>query len=54
VAQLQETQAVVTVGSDVPVAALTLRQNDDAAIAYPDEVPILTAFPVIPGRADAN
>lgn len=54
VTQLQETEAVVTVESDVPVAALTLRQNDDAAIAYPEEVPILTAFPVIPGRADTN
>ncbi len=54
VAQLQETRAVVTVESDVPVAALTLRQNDDAAVGYPEEVPILTAFPVIPGRADAN
>jgi len=54
VALLQETEAVVTVGSDVAVAALTLRQNDSGAVPYPDEVPILTAFPVIPGRADAN
>jgi hypothetical protein len=54
VTQLREIEAVVTVGSNIPVAALTLRQNDDGAIGYPDEVPILTAFPVIPGRADST
>jgi hypothetical protein len=54
VAQLRELEAVVTVACEVPVAALTLRQNDDGAVTYPDEVPILTAFPVIPGRADAQ
>ncbi len=52
VQRLREMEGVVTVGSEVAVAALTLRQNDDGAVGYPDEVPILTAFPVIPGRAD--
>lgn len=50
--QLQETEAVVTVESDQDLAAVTLRQNDDAAVNFPDEVPTLTAFPVIAGRAD--
>lgn len=54
VTQLQEIEAVVTVGASAPVAALTLRQNDDLTVPFPDEVPILTAFPVIPGRADQN
>ncbi len=54
VSQLQEMEGVVTVGSDVAVAALTLRQNDDGAVPYPNEVPILTAFPVIAGRADSG
>ncbi len=52
--QLREMEGVVTVGSDVSVAALTLRQNGDGAVPYPNEVPILTAFPVMAGRADAN
>ena len=41
----------LTVQSDVPLAAVTLRQNDDPALGFPDEVPTLSAFPVIPGRA---
>ena len=51
--QLRETEGVVTVGMDRPGAAVTLRQNDDGAVDFPDEVPTLVAFPVIPGRADA-
>ncbi|GAB4230698.1 MAG: hypothetical protein Kow00109_02600 [Acidobacteriota bacterium] len=53
VTQLQDMVGVVTVSSDIPVAALTLRQNDSAA-PYPEEVPILTAFPVMAGRADQD
>ncbi|MDA2930218.1 hypothetical protein MYX84_09770 [Acidobacteria bacterium AH-259-O06] len=40
-AQVQEMEGVVTVQSDEPLAAVTLRQNEDA----------LTAFPVVPGTA---
>lgn len=52
--QLQETEAIVTISSDEELAAVTMRQNDDGAIDFPMEVPTLTTFPVIPGRADAN
>ena len=41
----QEMQGVVSVDSDQPLAAVTLRQNDDGRL--------LTAFPVIPGAAQA-
>ena len=51
---LQETTAAVTVGSNVPIAALVIRQNDDPTVQFPDEVPSLTVFPVIPGRADGT
>lgn len=53
VAQLQEMRGVVTVVSDQRVAALTLRQTDDPAIGFPEEVPVLTVFPVMPGRGDS-
>lgn len=52
VAHLQEMEGVVTVASDQPLAALTLRQTDDPAIPFPQEVPVLTVFPVIAGRGD--
>ena len=42
----------MTVESDAPVAAVTLRQNDDPAVSFPQEVPTLATFPVVPGRAD--
>ena len=50
--QLRETEGVVTVAMDRPGTAVTLRQNDDGAVDFPNEVPTLVAFPVIPGRAD--
>lgn len=43
----------VTLESDRPVAVMTLLQDDDAQLQFPNEVPILTAFPAISGRADA-
>ncbi len=52
--QLRETEGVVTVAMDRPGTAVTLRQNDDGAVDFPDEVPTLVAFPVIPGRADGS
>ena len=52
VEQASEMQGSLTVSSDVPLVAVTLRQNDDPAIAFPDEVPTLATFPVIPGRSD--
>lgn len=50
--QLREIEAVVTIESDQDLAAVTLRQNDDAAQDFPNDVPTLTTFPVIEGRAD--
>lgn len=48
---LREMEGVVTVRSSQPLAAVTLRQKDDPTIPFPQEVPVLTAFPVIPNRA---
>ncbi len=44
----------ITVESDLPISAVTLRQTDRPGVEFPDEVPTLSAFPVIPGRADAD
>ena len=41
----------LTVASSLPLAAITLRQNEPP-MAFPAAVPTLTTFPVIPGRAD--
>ncbi len=46
--QALEMQGVVVVSSDKPLVAVTLRQNDDPAVDFPEEVPTLTTFPVIP------
>ena len=48
-AQVREMEGVLTVESTVPLAALTLRQNDNPIREFPSEVPTLTTFPVIPG-----
>ncbi len=45
---------MVTVASDIPLAALTLRQNDNPSLGFPQDVPTLTTFPVISGRADSS
>lgn len=50
--QAQEMEGTVTISSSLPLAALTLRQNDDPSLEFPQEVPTLTAMPVVPGRAD--
>jgi hypothetical protein len=49
--QAREMEGVLVVTSDQPVAALTLRVNDTPGLEFPEEVPILTTFPVIPGSA---
>ncbi len=51
-APAQEMEGIVTVHSDVPVVAVTIRQSDDPALSFPSEVPTLTVFPVVPGTAD--
>ncbi len=50
IAQAQEMEGLLTVESDQPLVAVTLRQNDAPGQDFPDEVPTLTTFPVIPGR----
>ena len=50
-AQAREMEGIVTV-SGANLAAVTLRTNDDPSLSFPDEVPTLTAFPVVPGLAD--
>ena len=50
IAQAQEMEGLLTVESDQPLVAVTLRQNDAPGQDFPEEVPTLTTFPVIPGR----
>lgn len=50
-AGVDEMVGSLAVSSDQPLAAITLRQTDDPNLAFPDEVPALTTFPVIPGLA---
>ncbi|RPJ62148.1 MAG: hypothetical protein EHM23_04205 [Acidobacteria bacterium] len=44
-------RGVVTLESDQPVAAITLRQTDAPSQAFPAEVPTMCTFPVIDRRA---
>ncbi len=52
VQQVQEMQGSITASSSNDVAAVTLRQND-APGEFPNDVPTLTAFPVVQGRTAA-
>jgi outer membrane protein assembly factor BamB len=45
---------VITVDSDQPLACATLQQDDDSAVPFPGDVITMSAFPVIPERADLN
>jgi outer membrane protein assembly factor BamB len=45
---------VITVDSDQPLACTTLQQDDDPAVPFPGDVMTMSAFPVIPERADFN
>lgn len=47
--QAQEMEGILVVESDQPLVAVTVRQNDDPGKKFPNDVPILTAFPVITG-----
>ena len=47
-------KGVVTVESDQPIAAVTLRQTDVPSQAFPAEVPTICTFPVIDRRAEAH
>ena len=48
-AQAKEMEGILVVESDQPLVAVTVRQNDDPMKDFPQEVPMLTTFPVIPG-----
>ena len=48
----EDLQGSLTVESDQPIVAVTLRQTDKPGVEFPDEVPTLTTFPVLAGRAD--
>lgn len=48
---MSEGKWIVTVESNQPLAAVTLRQHDDPAKALPEDITIATTFPVVPGRA---
>ena len=48
VSGVEEMTGSLTVESDLAV----LLQDDDLAVGFPTDVPILTTFPAIPGRAD--
>jgi photosystem II stability/assembly factor-like uncharacterized protein len=49
---VDEMEGVVTVESTEPLAAVTVRQNDNPLLSFPQDVPTLAAFPVIPGRVN--
>jgi hypothetical protein len=42
----------MTVESDQPRAAVTVRQRDDREVPFPDDVYLITVFPVVPGLHD--
>jgi len=47
--QALEMQGILVFESDQPLVAVTVRQTDHPDKEFPQEVPILTTFPVIPG-----
>ena len=51
-AQAREMEGILVVESDQPLVAVTVRQNDDPTKEFPQEVPNLTTFPVLPGTPD--
>ena len=52
VAHMNLSNAMLTVHSSEPLAAVALRQRDDPYREFPDDVPTLTTFPVAPGAPD--
>lgn len=54
VPEANEMQGTLVVeSSQAPLAAVTLRQNDIPGVDFPNEVPTLTTFPVVPGAVGA-
>ncbi len=52
--QWQGTSGVMTVQSAEPLAVVTLRHSDSPGVSFPADVPTLSPFPVVEGRADAE
>jgi hypothetical protein len=50
--QAANMQGIVTVMSDLPIAAVTLKQRNDPDQVFPGKIPTLTTFPVIRGIAE--
>ena len=44
-----EMRGLLAVSSDIPIAAVTLKQNNDPLASFPEDVATLTSFPVLPG-----
>ena len=51
-AQAREMEGMLVIESDQPIVAVTVRQNDDPMKEFPQEVPVLTTFPVVPGAPE--
>ena len=51
-AQAQEMEGILVIESDQPLVAVTVRQNDDPMKEFPEEVPVLTTFPVLSEAPD--
>jgi hypothetical protein len=51
-AQAREMEGMLVIESDQPIVAVTVRQNDDPMKEFPQEVPVLTTFPVVSGAPD--
>ncbi len=49
ISQAQELKGLLTVESTRPLVAVTLRQKDEPGLEFPDEVQLVTTFPVVPG-----
>jgi outer membrane protein assembly factor BamB len=47
-------RGTISVASDQPLAAVSMCQQDDPKLNFPAEVPTTSAWPVLPGRADAE
>ncbi len=50
--QLDVQGGILTVHSDQPAAAVTIRQRDNPQLGFPDDLYLITVFPVVPGRHD--
>ena len=50
--QAREMEGMLVIESDQPMVAVTVRQNDDPMKQFPQDVPVLTTFPVVAGAPE--